>query len=567
MPSSASEIESSSEEAESSVSSESSLTPERDPSSLYGGYYKDLVSWRDGEDLKQQLHEIISGGTYTPIPYVGSMTNWESNRDADQDLYDHEFLDVVYLDKKIDKGGTNSQWQREHAFCASLMTGSVTSEAVKSLGRATDFHNLFASYSSANSSRGNKNYGKANKADETYQDRTTNYGKDGYSFDAEIFEPGDIDKGRLSRAIFYMATMYCEDETISGIPYTMKALQIVEEDVDYIAGKDCAFAIGHLSTLLSWSRYDVDLMEYQHNESVYSFIPKVHSDPSHDVAQGNRNPYVDFPGLVDYVFGDKKDESGELKDIISSYETLDIGGEGLSHYAIKEARRKYDPTDTFSKDDVKVVAVNKDLSEEDTLEFHVNGVSETEPFGAVGTISASIETELNTINYDISVISDHIESALWKHKVTAKSAGNDFYGIATENGVTHTLDFDGVDMDVYWKSGSVQSNSAKLGCKFGKAGEGVNTLRFETHDEFEYEGCSNVDSIYIRGATASGYTYNVEFLIDGVSVAKRTITYAGQDTTSDVGVVLDEPLQGKVSIVLTNVTNAVYIQYIAINAF
>ena len=90
---------------------------------------------------------------------------------------------------------------------------------------------------------------------------------------------------------------------------------------------------------------------------------------------------------------------------------------------------------------------------------------------------------------------------------------------------------------------------------------------FETHDEFEYEGCFNVDSIYIRGATASGYTYNVEFLIDGVSVAKRTITYAGQDTTSDVGVVLDEPLQGKVSIVLTNVTNAVYIQYIAINAF
>ena len=562
-----SDKESSSEEPMSSSSSESSSTPERDPSSLYGGYYKDLVSWRDGEDLKQQLHEIISGGTYTPIPYAGSMTNWESNRVADQDLYDHEFLDVVYSSNKIDKDGTNSQWQREHAFCASLMTGSLTSDAVKYLGRATDFHNLFASYSSANSSRGNKNYGEANKADETYQDRTTNSGKDGYSFDAEIFEPGDIDKGRLSRAIFYMATMYCEDETISGIPYTMKALKIVEEDVDYKAGSSCAFSIGHLSTLLSWSHYDVDLLEYQHNESVYSFVPQIHSDPSHDVAQGNRNPYVDFPELVDYAFGDKKDEPGELKDIISSYETLDIAGEGLSHYAIREARRKYDPTDTFSKEDVKVVAVSKDLSEADALEFNVKGVSETEPFGNAGIISVDVETELNTIHYDISVISDHIESALWKHKVTAKSAGNDFYGIEAQKGVVHTLDFDGVDMDVYWKSGSVQSNSAKLGCKFGKAGEGVDTLSFETHEAFEYEGCSNVDSIYIRGATASGCTYNVDFYVEGAKVAHKTISYAGQDATSDIGVVLDEPLQGKVSIVLTNVTNAVYIQYIAINAF
>lgn len=543
--------------------------PERDPSSLYGGYYKDLVAWEDGEDLKQQLHEIISGGNYTPIPYVGSVTNWESNRDADQDLYDHEFLDVVYSGKAIDKDGTNSQWQREHVFCATLMTGMVTSEAVKTLGRATDFHNLYASYASANSSRGNKNYGIANKSDETYQNRTTNSGKDGYSFDSQVFEPGDVDKGKLSRAIFYMATMYNEDETvlINNNPYTMKALQVVEEPVAYVAGESCAFAIGYLSTLLSWSNYEVDLMEYQHNESVYSFIPHVHSDPNEDVAQGNRNPYVDFPELVDYAFGDKKDEPGQLKDIISSYETLDIDGEGLSHYAVKEAKRKYDPTDTFSKDDVKVVAVSKDLSEEDTLEFAIRGVSQTEPFGAAGTVPVYVETDLNVIRYDVSVISDHIESSLWKHKVTAKSAGNDFEGIAADNGVTHTLDFSGVAMDVYWKAGSVQSNSTKLGCKFGKAGEGVNTLKFETHEPFEYQNCSSVDSIFIRGATASGCSYNVEFLVDGSSVAKRTISYAGQDTTTDVGVVLNEPLQGKISIILTNVTNAVYIQYLAINAF
>ena len=550
---------------DSASSEESSYVPQVDNSLLFGGYYSSLTSWTDGEDLKSKLHEIISGGTYTPIPY-SNPTNWDLNRVADQDLYDHETLDVVYSATNVDKAATNSKWQREHAFCATLMTGSLTSSAVNHLGRATDFHNLFASSSSANSSRGNKNFGEANRNDPEYQDRTSGSGFDGYSFDPSVFEPGDKDKGRLSRAIFYMATMYSEEDYDEKNNVLMQPLEIVEEDVSYVPKDDCAFAIGHLSTLLKWSEFDVDLLEYQHNEAVYSYAPKVHSNPADDVPQGNRNPYVDFPELVSYAFGDKKDEPGTLSSLISSYTSLDIEGEGLSHYAVKKAKRNYSPEEPFSKDDIEVVSVAKNLEEEPFGEFSVIGAEEGLPFAAKGTYTIEIRTELNSVFYDVNVFTDYIESSLWKHKVTAKSSGNDFYGIADKNGVVHTLDFDDVLFDVKFDEGAVIKTSSTIGCQFGTSTAPVKKLTFTTHDEFSFNGLVNVNWLYLRGAPASGQAYDVSFFVGGQLLATRTLSYAGYNETSDVGIMLNQPKQGKVSIVISNITSAVYVQYLAINA-
>ena len=204
-----SESSSSDSQSESSSSEEDHDKPAYD----YNGYYSNLVSWEDGEDLKQQLHNIIRGKDYNPVPYKKSSgANWLSNTYADRSLVDFDFVDGVYSDVDIDKTKTQQGWQREHAFCATLMTGSLSQDAVNYLGRATDFHNLFAASAYGNNSRGNKNFGFADKSAETYVDRTVNNGDDGYSFDEKNFEPGNHDKGRLARAIFYMATMYSEEE-------------------------------------------------------------------------------------------------------------------------------------------------------------------------------------------------------------------------------------------------------------------------------------------------------------------------------------------------------------------
>ncbi|MCR5078333.1 MAG: endonuclease [Bacilli bacterium] len=548
---------------DSSIQEGSSSIQSLDPYTLYGGYYASLGDWENGGDLIEKLYSIIHGGTYTPITYAGTYTNWASNQEADEYLYDHEYVDVVYSLDNVLKTGTNTYWQREHAFCASLMTGSTTTAAVKCLGRATDFHNLFASNSSANSSRGNKNYGFADTSSVEYVSRFSNGKEDGYGFDLINFEPGNRDKGRLSRAIFYMATMYSKDEYDSVNKVNMKGLRVVEENVDYVAGDSCAFAIGNLSTLLSWSEYEVDLAEYRHNESVYSYVPPIHSDPANNVAQGNRNPYVDFPGLVDYAFGSKKGGKGSLKDVISSYETLDIGKEGVSYYAIESAKRQYDNGEPFHLSDLNVVAVNHDLSQNAYTEFTVVGAKEGEAIESEGQTVLTVNTPINNIPYTVLVETDPIQSADWKHLVTAKSSGNDFYGISSAPGVIHTLNFDGVNWDVTYASGSVQSNSAALGCKFGTTDVPVGTIIFTSSEAFSYGGKNNVMGVYLSGAAASGKSYSVSISVGDILIGNFTLGYVKAAVA--IGSMLDAPVTGRVYISITNITSACYVQYLAVH--
>ena len=365
--------------------------------SFYQGYYQDLTDWQNGEELKNKLFSLIRTG-YKPLSYV--TPNYESNIKADHAYYDYEYLDVVYSHDDVYKSETNKGWQREHAFCASLMCGSLTADAVKMKGRATDFHNLFAAQASANGSRGNKNYGTADKSNANYQNRTVNNGQDGYSFDPKNFEPADKDKGRLARAIFYMATMYKdpEEDTVNNI--TMKGLRLLEERVEYTAGEDGAFAIGNLSTLLEWNKkYPVDYLEMQHNESVYRDVNSVDG-----YAQGNRNPYVDFPALADYVYGEKKNAASNLSVLVASETLLGSNQHEHSHYALKEAKRAYAPGDKIANDDYKIVKVYKDYQDEVVTSGYTNSLSEhtfSEQDGEY--IDASIAAGSDSFTYRITL--------------------------------------------------------------------------------------------------------------------------------------------------------------------
>ena len=574
---SSSEVSSESSEAPSSSSSSSSQSQSSskedtsfDPSEYYGGYYSSLVSWTDSEDLISQLHDIISGGTYTPITYAGSTVNWFSNAEAERDLYDHLMIDPVYTGSLVANTTLTQQvkWQREHAFCASLMTGSTTGNAVKMLGRATDFHNLFASDASGNSSRKNKNFGVADKNASGYTvvgDLVT-----GYSYDDVVFEPGNADKGKLARAIFYMCTMYNEAVVDTANNVTMQPLKVVEENVPYVAGDDCAFAIGHKSELLEWARRDVDLLEYQHNESVYSYAPAVHSDPTKDVAQGNRNPFVDYPELIDYAYGDKVNQPGSLSALTPSYETLHIGGEGVAYYAVKDAKRQYDDDEIFHLSDISVVAVNHDFTSSAFTSFTVTGAVDGQPIPS-DTTKITVKTPINDIVYDVTVATDPIVSATYSHQVTGatNSKGTaDFAGIAENAGVQNALTLDGLNWNVWWKQGAVSSTSAALGAKFGvNASSPVDSITFETASAFSYKSKTKVSAIYLAGAPSSSQSFTVTFYLDGTQIGQETITYPGDSkTVVTVGAKVATAKAGKVKIAITGANKPIYIKAIAIHA-
>ncbi|MDE6160993.1 MAG: endonuclease, partial [Muribaculaceae bacterium] len=98
-----------------------------------------------------------------------------------------------------------------------------------------------------------------------------------------VFEPDDEYKGDFARSYFYMAAAYFDK--ISGWSSPM------------LAGNNYpAFTTWAVNVLLKWHRQDpVSEKETVRNDAVYNH-------------QHNRNPFIDHPELVEYIWGDKKDQ-------------------------------------------------------------------------------------------------------------------------------------------------------------------------------------------------------------------------------------------------------------------
>lgn len=582
----------------------------------YENYYGQLT-WTDGDDLKEKLYYIISEGK-VDLRYEA---NWESNKNADQALYDFEYVDVVYSETHELKTNTSSGgkgWQREHSFPASLMTGFVSGDAVGVHGgRATDFHNLFASNGSANSSRGNKNFGYADENEDSYTNRTE------YKFDINTFEPNDNDKGRLARAIFYMGVMYSVEEqqnvkvklnynaadqiatgnktTTVTIPVTYKPLEIVEEEIIYeketytnfyyqnnekckalvakygegpegyarYSEDNCQFKIGNLSDLLEWNSHTVDYLEYQHNEQVYS---------NENLAQCNRNPFVDYPELVDYVYGDKKNEAGDLKYLKPSYVALDMDEDEIHHYAIKSATRTYNINGVFDETKVEIVGVKNNLEtvpKDFAFSSLNNSYTFTEDDATNGTKSIVIKTPINDLKLDVTVNETYepgsepsggtitYDTCNYIYNIEGSAKGKDFNGFVKGSDIT----LGSVTWNVDWTNteGAISSNNATYGLQFGIASGGrtMNELTFATTTSL------NVNAVYFVGSCASGKTINYTIKVGGNSVKTGTISRDSSTTGPEtVGVTLEEAATGIVEIIINGSgasSGAIYMKSLALN--
>ena len=524
----------------SSNSSFSSVEPEpvEYGYNFYDGYYGEL-KWNDGEDLKNKLHTIIRNG-YQPLSYTAP--NWESNSEADKSMYDYEYVDVLYNGENIKTSLTNIKWQREHVFAASLMTGELTANAVKKLGRATDFHNLFAGDTSGNTSRGNKNFGVADKNSPTYTDRTTGQGYDGYSFDPKNFEPGDKDKGRVARAIFYMGTMYKDAED------GYQGLRIVEEYVNYSSTEPCQFAIGNLSTLLSWAdTYNVDFLEMQHNESVYT-----HVYSKDGKAQGNRNPFVDYPTLVDYVYGSKQDQSGDLNFQKPACYDLHSNTDELSHYAIQSAKREYSFGETLTSEDFSLVSVKKNYTTEPLTSGYTHSLmNHTFSSGDGASLNATITIGEQTINYLIDI--DPMSSCSYSY-TNMKNTGLD----KTKPNIDQDITYGSVNYTInFAASGTITcTNTSSGGFKMGSGTVPVTRVTLTTKNSY------TIDRAYFNcyaANTSSSYTL--------VILVGETEVYRGTVINSSTGITYGGVFgqqTGKVSYIFTG-SNAINLCSVAFN--
>ena len=595
----------------------------------YDGYYSSIVSWENGEDLKNQLHTLIRNN-FTGLTY---QDNWETNQIAEQCLDNFNLVNVVYSqkdDKKTNTYGGSAGatgWQREHAFCASLMTAYNTTDAVdisnNGTSRATDFHNLFASYGAANGSRGNKNFGNHDAANAIEDSKAVD--ADTYS-DINNFEPNDCDKGKLARAIFYMGVMYNEEEESAltlKYPYgsssnksvritaKYKPLQISEDYVNYsqVTFKDFCksdaeniqalrstylfkyrsdtssyvsdspdstildnfgkayadyrynegqFAIGNLSTLLDWNKKEVDRQEMWHNETVYSYVHQ-NNVANKGKKQGNRNPFVDYPELVDYVYGTKKDEPGKLYNLRPSAEDLYSNPKEVSNYALSSYKEQYLVGQTLSSSDYTLVRVNNDFTTQD-IDFENTNQDYTFVEGDIGQKTITITTPKGNISYVVNVES---ASGLYGCNYNFMISKSSFNTSTINKTPVQMLSYGGVTYNVSAGIDNCAIRAKDSHVQIGTGNAPAGTVTIESTNDFVYEGKSNICSVYLGLNTASGTTYRYKISIGGEVVKMDTFQYIAT-RPGIVGLELLSPLSGKLKIELYEITKAVYISQISV---
>ena len=132
----------------------------------------------------------------------------------------------------------------------------------------------------------------------------------------KVWQPSSEWEGDFARGYMYMATAY-QDYTWSN----NEALNSLTQG-DYPTLKEWAYTL-----YIKWAKEDpVSQVEVKRNNAVYKI-------------QGNRNPYVDFPNLMEYVWGDSTEYAFDPATTVKSseYNGGDGGDDDNTEYAIYTA--------------------------------------------------------------------------------------------------------------------------------------------------------------------------------------------------------------------------------------
>lgn len=234
------------------------------------GYYNSINGKADAE-LKTAIHNLVRNFTqvssYQALPQYFRRTDVhpETNRwwemYSDLPLYAPSFQ------------GLN----REHSFPKSWWGGTSTVSAY------VDLNHLYPSEMAANMAKSNYPLGTVNRSQNIKFENgvtTVGYPVAGQGGGAQfVFEPDDEYKGDFARTYFYMATCYQN--------LTWKYFYMVSQNT-YPTLTTWA-----VNLLLKWHREDpVSEKELLRNEAVYKI-------------QNNRNPFIDYPELAEYIWGNK----------------------------------------------------------------------------------------------------------------------------------------------------------------------------------------------------------------------------------------------------------------------
>ena len=255
------------------------------------GYYATLEGL-SGAALKQAVQDIIANPAVVHAHNYGDVI--DILKIADQNPKNSNQVWLMYVEQSRSKlefqdtGINTGKWNREHIYpqsrggytdgTSSIPDGIniwLPTNANDILAGHADAHHLRAEDGAENSLRSNNDYGLS-------------------GYNGPLGTMGSW-KGDVARSVFYMAVRY-------------NALRVVNGDIaDTTVGQ-----LGDLASLLTWNTLDPsDDFEMNRNNYIYTW-------------QVNRNPFIDYPDLANYIWGSKVGQTWHFNLSVTDYVDLKI---------------------------------------------------------------------------------------------------------------------------------------------------------------------------------------------------------------------------------------------------
>ena len=242
------------------------------------GYYSTLAG-KSGQALKNAIHDLAVqrtvhsyGSLWTYFPQTDHMPD-----DPTQvwDMYsDYTYYFSTHL------GNSTSGMNKEHSVPKSWWGGYTESQGYIAY---TDLNHLYPSDAEANGAKLHYPLGEVSRVDFDNGCTRTGSPKAGQGGGSSmVFEPDDRYKGDFARTYMYMASAY----------------QDYQWKYTWMMGNGSWLTLNQWSIdlLLRWAREDpVSDKEKDRNDAVYR-------------CQNNRNPFIDFPDLMEYIWGNRSGE-------------------------------------------------------------------------------------------------------------------------------------------------------------------------------------------------------------------------------------------------------------------
>ena len=251
-------------------------------------YYPNSLEGKNGAELKTELHNLLKN--HTRLPYGSRDYNqiactWTVFKKSDVrpngkvwDMYSNNSYNFS------NGAGATKGMNIEHSVPKSWWGDAANYNGTNALTRfkydgSYDLHHLTPSDAAANTAKSNYPLGEVDSP--LFDNGVTKVGTGQANGRAtNLFEPADEYKGDFARMYLYFVTCY------QDYSWKSSALSMFAQN-----SYPTLNAYGQ-SLLLKWHRQDpVSQKEIDRNNAVYSF-------------QGNRNPFIDYPNMVEYIWGD-----------------------------------------------------------------------------------------------------------------------------------------------------------------------------------------------------------------------------------------------------------------------